>query len=536
MGTNARQVWSEIEWTTSDASVLSLKQEEYTGITTPLTGKVTPQEFDKEVTVTATFKANENILNSYTERPADMGTITKSFTVTVKGTGIHEYTEAELKAVLDQYYTADMLQSFEDKKPLDRDNCKGDIQLPRYTKITDAEGNLVFENKEIAVTSSDESVIKINGYRAIVDRFQSGDKDVNLTVTFTRNGTSVSTVIPVKVIAVDESELDAELAKMELAKENYFKGLNDGRYASEAEITGDLHAFQEMNVDEEGNISWVYNYDEMTNTGIIPDGYFEDSWEMEAAGYNKFKTSDNSVLAYENLVYTAPAQDTDVTITSWLSSEKFGDFAPAHPENEKLQKLYKQEVSVKVTVLAPHTHMLIHYAAKDPSYSAAGNTEYWECKDCGKCFSDEAATARIEKADTVIAKLVREAAKEGTVFKAGANYYQVAASTGGTPVVYLKSTTAKKKCTVPATITSNSVTYKVIGISSGAFKGKKKLRTIYIKNKNLTKASVKGSLKGSKVRTVKIKVGSKALNKNYVKRYKPFFAKSNSGKKVRVRR
>ena len=46
---------------------------------------------------------------------------------------------------------------------------------------------------------------------------------------------------------------------------------------------------------------------------------------------------------------------------------------------------------------------------------------------------------------------------------------------------------------------------------------------------------VKGSLKGSKVKTVQVKVGSKKLNKKYVKKYKKIFTKKICGKKVKVK-
>ena len=64
-----------------------------------------------------------------------------------------------------------------------------------------------------------------------------------------------------------------------------------------------------------------------------------------------FKSSQPAILKHENLVLAQqPQTDTQVTITSMLSSEKYGKFAKDHPENEKLQKLYRQEVSVTVTV------------------------------------------------------------------------------------------------------------------------------------------------------------------------------------------
>ena len=54
-----------------------------------------------------------------------------------------------------------------EKEKLDTNNCMGDIQLPRYTRIKDEEGNYIFENKEIAVTSDNTKVIAINGYRTL---------------------------------------------------------------------------------------------------------------------------------------------------------------------------------------------------------------------------------------------------------------------------------------------------------------------------------------------------------------------------------
>ena len=67
-------------------------------------------------------------------------------------------------------------------------------------------------------------------------------------------------------------------------------------------------------------------------------------------------------------------------------------------------------------------------------------------------------------------------------------------------------------------------------IGAYAFYKDKKLKTIYIKNTiRLTKAGVKKSLKGSSVKKVKVK-------KAKVKAYKKIFKKSNSGRKVKVKK
>ena len=66
-----------------------------------------------------------------------------------------------------------------------------------------------------------------------------------------------------------------------------------------------------------------------------------------------------------------------------------------------------------------------------------------------------------------------------------------------------------------------------------AFKRSKATKLI-VKTKRLKKATVKNSLKGSKIRTIQVKVGKKSLNKKYVKKYKKIFTKKNAGKKAKV--
>ena len=71
-------------------------------------------------------------------------------------------------------------------------------------------------------------------------------------------------------------------------------------------------------------------------------------------------------------------------------------------------------------------------------------------------------------------------------------------------------------------------------IAKKAFKGSK-ATTLVIKTRRLTRKSVKGCLKGSRIRTVKVRVGSKKSNRKYVRNYKRIFTKKNAGKKIRVK-
>ena len=71
-------------------------------------------------------------------------------------------------------------------------------------------------------------------------------------------------------------------------------------------------------------------------------------------------------------------------------------------------------------------------------------------------------------------------------------------------------------------------------ISAKAFAKYKKVQTLVVKTKKLGKKTVKQSLKGSKVKKVKVNVGNKKTNKKFIKKYKTIFTKKNAGKKVKV--
>ena len=54
---------------------------------------------------------------------------------------------------------------------------------------------------------------------------------------------------------------------------------------------------------------------------------------------------------------------------------------------------------------------LAHVAAKAATAKAEGNTEYWHCADCERCFSDADGTKEIKLADTVVPKKTEPAKK-----------------------------------------------------------------------------------------------------------------------------
>ena len=321
MGTSLRTVWSTISWTSSNTNVISIQKPSTDSSLHAATGVINQPVEDTEVTLTATFTANESVMNEQVEKISDINTISVPFTVTVKGTGKPAPTEAELKAILNQYYKITDLVYYGTTTVIDPEACTGDIQLPRYTHIEDENGENVFNNKEITVTS-DNDAVKINGYKANVDVFQPQDTTVNLTVSFTREGVTVSRVFPITIKKLTQEDLDKEVEMMDYAKAHYFDGIK-GNNVSADKITENLHPFQEMYFDADGNAVWVYNISDVTDAGICADGYFDDPWEMEGAGYNKFRSSNNAVIQHENLVVIRPETPTEITITSWLSSERY---------------------------------------------------------------------------------------------------------------------------------------------------------------------------------------------------------------------
>ena len=63
----------------------------------------------------------------------------------------------------------------------------------------------------------------------------------------------------------------------------------------------------------------------------------------------------------------------------------------------------------------------------------------------------------------------------------------------------------------------------------------KKAKTLVVKTKKLKKKTVKGSLKGSKIKTVQVVTASAKAHNKLVKKYKKIFTKKNAGKKVKVK-
>ena len=157
-----------------------------------------------------------------------------------------------------------------------------------------------------------------------------------------------------------------------------------------------------------------------------------------------------------------------------------------------------------------------------------------------------------------IAALEKKIIYKGKTYKVNGSKYKVTvkAGTGKRGKVIAVKMKNVKKSVIPAYVTladgrkydvtivakrafTSTTTKVVVGknvktMQALAFAGSK-TKTVYLKTKLLKKTSVKGCLRKSKVKTIKVTVGSKKLNKKYKNRYKKVFTKKIAGRKVTVR-
>ena len=165
----------------------------------------------------------------------------------------------------------------------------------------------------------------------------------------TRDGISVEKRIPLTIKQISQEEIQNEIKLMEQVKEHYFDGINDKANTDKDNVINNLHAFKEAYFAEDGTLTWVYDVNNATGNGIVPEAINPDD-TMGVSGYRLFYTSNNAIVSYENLLVNRPEKDTKVTIKSILSSQKFGKYAQMYPNNKDLQKLYRQEVETTITV------------------------------------------------------------------------------------------------------------------------------------------------------------------------------------------
>lgn len=377
--------WALISWTSSDPTAISVSDKNQQTADTlfdPYVGVVKTPTQDTTVTLTAT------VTFQLTDAQEQTVTVSKVFTVTVKGqqTNVREQLLAKLDAGFASYGG---LRDAVTGLPLTQRDGKyfaaNDIHFPtthdfgvdgKYTPVT--------------ITSSDADTIVPpdvnNAARAAVYRPLPGEaaKDVTVTVTITDSdsGVSASRSFLIAVQPLTQQEIDDELALMAEVKAHYFDGIRNANTDAKNILT-DLHPFQEAYLDADGQLVWVYDYADLTGSGIVPVAM--DGW-TESEQWRLFRSTDPDVISHENLLVTRAAGDKTVTVSSELSSETLGKYAARYPDNKDFQALSCQPVSVELTVpgTEPVTPTPVDPTPVEPDHKALSvtfqlhtDTEMW---------------------------------------------------------------------------------------------------------------------------------------------------------------
>lgn len=364
--------WCTVTWTSADSSVIKIGSAPYYPYYSPYNTTVIPGKLDQDVTLTAAFVCSS----------VDGVSVTRDFTVCVKGDpdaqDITEILQAKLDAGLkDPGLTDDVTGDRIDPANVTSSGIK--FPTTRDFKI---DGKYY----PVSIKSSNPNVIKTfdvnNAARVEVLRPMLGEEPVKVTVTVTitekATGKLASRDIELTVQPLVNEEIDRELELMELVKAHYFDGIRNAN-TSPDDIQTDLHAFQEAYLDDNGKLVWVYNYKDVTGKGIAPSEM--DGW-LAAEQWRLFKSSNPKVITHENLLVTRDKEHKLVTITSWLSSERFAELAKKYPDDKRLSQLVDQPVSIQlqVTGTAPTSDKPVE-ALSTVNFTLSDNgSEWFSCK------------------------------------------------------------------------------------------------------------------------------------------------------------
>lgn len=334
---------SFVTWHSSDPSVISIQGDFLSGYSGSITR---PLSEDATVRLTACF----DFRFAGSDSPIQL-TKTFSLTVPAQASDDAEAVTRELDAALSSVYSSEALCYSQSKTPIDPEKLTYDIQLPTSNSGGYPIGEVDPGAISASFSTSDESVLQVNGYRVYVNRPLPGEqaRTANLTVTLSKNGISRSKTLPLTAAPLTQEELEREAQLMAQAKAHLFDAIR-GQNESPDSITKDLTVFQEVHFDQEGELSWVYSASDKTGTGIIAVPIDPDADPL--VGSPRFDSDHPTVITPENLLVTRPEQDTVVCITACLSSERYERYALQYPENELLRQLCRQPVELLLTVKA----------------------------------------------------------------------------------------------------------------------------------------------------------------------------------------
>lgn len=334
--------WSEVTWKSSDEDVIKITGYSWDDESV---GNVVRPSVDTQVTLTATVGV---VTSGGPEVTVDV-----PFTVTVKADPqAIEDAKAVLQEKVDAAFTTDKLVYSADGSSVDADAVTGDLQLPRTSAIG-------IDGKYYTVEySASNDAIQVSGYRGNVYQPLPGasESSVELTLTVTSKENpeiAAAKTIELSISPLAANDIEAELALMDEAKANYAAALLNGQSADA--VTGDLSTFQKAYRGADGSLSWARTSVEAdaAGAGIVADDLEPDD-DMGVVAGHWFKSSDSAVMAHDTLLVIQPEYDTQVTVVSSLSSEKYARYIERYADDAQwgatFSQLAGQRVSATVTV------------------------------------------------------------------------------------------------------------------------------------------------------------------------------------------
>lgn len=314
------------------------------------------------------------------------------------------------------------------------------------------------------------------------------------------------------------------------------------QYINESDIVHPQDIFFEkydayVNIDELGGFDNDYLYF-FQDHRVMP----EDAVDTDIT----WTSSDENVAAVDEEGAVKVFRKGEATITATLSNGVTKSYKLHVVEDDDFKANSGVQLDRTSLTLKPGEYdQIIATAVDAPAYEfevvwASANEEVATVDDIGVVRAVAPGTADILAIDLLSREtkkckvtVERENNVGISVVYKGSTYEITADEEGSRTAMLVKAKNAKS-VTIPATISYGGNKYSVNALQEKAF-AKSKARTVTVKTKKLTKASVKNSLKGSKVKTVKVKVGKKKTNKTYRKKYKKIFTKKNAGKRVKIK-
>ena len=422
-GTNLYTVYTG-KWTSSNSAVLAIGTGDWSY--KPYKATVMPAQTDTQLTLTLKLEYNGR---------TDLN-VSGTHTLTVKAA---QAAPVDYNALLKNALNAqNALRDAATGETVSKDAVAGDVFVPNAPFIRDNLSNLGPEYKHfyndktpIQFTSSDPSVITINGARATVYRPLPGDPAKKVTLTaqirlrtegappadFDQFNLLAEQSIELTVLPMVQSEIDAAAAFMKkvCTSDVYWEGIKDTNTAKD-DITANLHGFMEIVPDGDG-YRFVYLSKDRRYQYVEVDDLIDTS-DIDQTGipYNKFRSSNNAVITHQNLLVTKPEYDSQIKIDSLLTHSVYGKYYEKFKDNAAyagFAKFYKQPVSVTVTVKgekgapAPATPVKVTVSidgslATQHSFANTTSASYETMSDAGKTAWDAVSTVLTDNQYTYV--------------------------------------------------------------------------------------------------------------------------------------